>query len=196
MSDRFLICFAFTVVAISALSQAPEQRPILSDQALSDDQLAIYRLILAGWMENGKHPVHLAIQTLPLDPTEGADCAPSLKLEPSAANLVHRFREQDLPRLGLPTVALVDPEQQSQEITKNDPHTGIRKGASIADAVSNGFAHGMVSLGEIRFDRDHTHAIVWYGFTCGSLCGNGGTELLEKKDGKWGIKAQCGHWIS
>jgi hypothetical protein len=57
-------------------------------------------------------------------------------------------------------------------------------------------SHGLATLSEIRFDKQHKHAIVSYGFYCGSLCGNGGAVVLEKVDGAWRRKSQCGDWIS
>ena len=104
--------------------------------------------------------------------------------------LVHRFRPQDLSQLGSAKINLVDPERQAKEVAENDPEKTIGKGRSIEDAVRNGFAHGLVTLSEIRFDKDHKHAIVSYGFYCGSLCGNGGAMVLEKVNGSWQRKTR------
>ena len=62
--------------------------------------------------------------------------------------------------------------------------------------MRNGFAHGLVTLSEINFDKEHKHAIVSFSFFCGSLCGNGGTAVLEKVDGAWQRKSNCHNWIS
>ena len=35
-----------------------------------------------------------------------------------------------------------------------------------------------------------------YSFRCGSLCGQGGTVVFEKKDGVWKKSQNCGGWIS
>ena len=47
--------------------------------------------------------LNLSVQTVPLE-TTGAlgdeDCAKGLDLEPALPNVVHRFRQQDLPQLG------------------------------------------------------------------------------------------------
>jgi hypothetical protein len=66
----------------------------------------------------------------------------------------------------------------------------------LRDGGCNGFAHGLVTVSEIRFDKKHRHAIVSFSFYCGSLSGNGGAVLLEKIDGAWQRKSQCGGWIS
>jgi hypothetical protein len=185
--------------AVGAAGQeAAQPKPKVSDQALSAEQLAIYKLILKGWMDNGKHAVHLGIQTdpFPLDELTGdQSCGKGLSLE-AAQNVVHRFRAEDLARLGSSKIELVDVEKQAQEVRENDPEKSIRGGKSIAAAVSNGFAHGLVTVSEIRFDEKHEHAIVWYGFVCGSLCGNGGTVMLVKENGVWKRGQNCSNWIS
>jgi hypothetical protein len=119
-----------------------------------------------------------------------------LDLEPVVPGIVHRFQPADLPQLGSDKIGLVDPERQRKEVAENDPGKTIGEGRSIEDAVRNGFAHGLVTVSEIRFDKEHKHAIIFYGFYCGSLCGNGGTVILEKVDGAWQRKSQCSNWIS
>lgn len=181
----------------SAMAQGPvDPEPIVSDKALTAEQLAIYREVLKGWMDDGKSPLHLSIQTVPIDRDELA-CMKGLSLEKRNLRLVHRFRPDDLPKLGSGRMSLVDPEQQQKEIEKNDPGTAIRNGQSVDEAVSNGFAHGLVTLGEIQFDEKHQRAVVWFGFRCGGLCGNGGTVVLEKKNGIWHKKTRpCSIWMS
>ena len=102
-------------------------------------------------------------------------------MEPVQPNVVHSFKTDDLGRLGVSSIHLVDPNEQKKEVEKNDPGKAIRKGISVDDAVRNGFAHALFTLSEIWFDKDHEHAIVSYRFWCGSLCGNGGTEVLVRK---------------
>ena len=55
---------------------------------------------------------------------------------------------------------------------------------------------GWSHLSEIRFDLKHEHAILWYGFRCVGLCGNGGTVVLEKKSGVWKRGKPCSIWMS
>jgi hypothetical protein len=193
-----LLLTLILAVAAALGQETSNSKPKVSDKPMTADQLAVYRVNLHGWMDDGKHSIHLSVATTLLDQTEMGvtDCENGLDLEELDANLVHRFRTEDLPQLGSSKIGLVDPEKQAQEVADNDPGKHIGKGSSIAGAVSNGFRHGLVTLSEIRFDKSHAHAIVWYGFTCGSLCGNGGDVLLEKKHGVWGIKSHCSNWIS
>jgi hypothetical protein len=48
-------------------------------------------------------------------------------------------------------------------------------------------AAGMNSFTAVYFNRAHTLAMTQIGMFCGSTCGNWGTAILEKKNGKWEI---------
>jgi hypothetical protein len=198
----FLVRLAVVLLAaagLAAAQEATEAKPIVSDKPLTAEQIAVYRVVLHGWMDNELSTVNLSVQTVPF-PANGAfdasDCGKDLDLEPAAPAMVHRFRAADLAQLSSGNVSLVDPDRQRKEVADNDPEKTIGEGRSIEEAVRNGFAHGLVTLSEIRFDKGHKHAIVSYSFFCGSLCGNGGTVILEKNDGAWQRKSRCGEWIS
>jgi hypothetical protein len=191
---------AFLALACACLAAAGQQgEPKLSSTPLTAEQLAVYRAVLHGWMENEVRVVNLADITEPVR-TSGAMsdefCAKGLDLEPVSPSLVHRFRAQDLPQLGSDKIVLVDPEQQAKDIAEKDPERTIGKGRSIEDTARYRLDHGQVTLSEIRFSKDHNFAIVAYGFRCGGHCGNGGAAVLEKKDGIWQRKNQCNGWIS
>jgi hypothetical protein len=175
-------------------SPAQDKKITLSPDALTPDQLDIYRAVLAAWMDNNKgtHTVHLAIKTTPFELSDmDADCGKSLHMTEGSVHEIHQFHAEDVVKLAPSKVELVDPEAQSKEVAKNDPHANIRKGKSIEEVVETGFAHGLTQLGEIHFDHEHTHAIVAYDFSCGRTCGNGSTVILEKKNGAWRILSHC-----
>ena len=109
---------------------------------------------------------------------------------------MRRFKDEDLKALGAGHIRLVDPDAHGKEVRDNDPGDAIRRGADVNDAVKGGFAHGLFTLGEIRFDRSHTHAIVSFSFWCGALCGHGATMIMEKRDGSWVRQKNCSGWIS
>jgi hypothetical protein len=192
--------FELSGVASSACAQTTDSaQPKVSDRPLNDEQLAVYQAVLSRWMSGGKQPLNLAVETdaFPMDGAHDAtDCLKGLDLEVAPDNVVHRFRTEDLVQLKPANLRLVDPEAQQKEVDENDPGKAIRQGKSIDSALKNGFAHGLVWFSEIRFDKSHTHAVVFYGFHCGSLCGNGGTEILEKRNGVWKFKSQCSIWMS
>ncbi len=180
-------------------AQPPEAPPKVASQPLTTEQLAVYRTVLVSWYEGEKAKVNLGVLTDPIAaPDDSLDkrCRKGLSLEAVPAGQVHRIRSEDLAQLGPFEFHLVDPKAGEKEVSDNDPGKAIQKGKSVNDAVENGFAHGLLTLGEIQFDKSHTHALVSFSFVCGSLCGNGATMLLEKKDGVWTERAQCGGWVS
>ena len=192
---------ALVLVTFLCAASAPAQRPKarVSPAPLSAEQLAVYRVVLHGWMEGDVPTINLADKTIQLEtegPISDEGCAKGLEMEPASPSIVHRFRAEDLAHLGSDKIVLVDEDRQSKEVAENDPERGIGRGKSIDDAVRNGFSHGLVTLSEIQFDKAHNHAIVAYGFRCGGLCGNGGTWILEKQDGVWVRKSRCQEWIS
>lgn len=90
-------------------------------------------------------------------------------------------------------VVLIDAKKAKLQ----DPEDLIRKGVPVEEAVKAGFASGHFTLSEIVFNQDHTLAVFSYGFHCGSLCGNGGTVLYEKKDDTWSrSSARCTAYIN
>lgn len=156
-------------------------------------------MFLNRWMGRESDSLNLADVTAAF-PTDGAfgakDCLKGLDIETGHRGPVHPFRSEDLAKLSSVKIRLVDDKAQEKEIEKHDPGKAIREGRSVDDAVKNGFLHGKAWFSEILFDKTHTHAVVFYGFHCGSLCGNGGTAILEKQNGVWKVKSQCGIWMS
>ena len=199
---RFSTCvslLALAAVGSATAQQAVDVKPKVSDNWFTSDQLAVYRVVLASWYQGDKKAINLAIQTDPVnlgDDSFDKTCLKGLALEKTAEGEVHRFRVEDLAQLGNANFRLVDPESQAKEVRENDPGIAIREGKPVDDAVENGFAHGLLTLGEIQFDRSHTHALISFRFWCGMLCGHGTTMLLEKKGGVWTRKKQCGGWVS
>jgi hypothetical protein len=92
---------------------------------------------------------------------------------------------------------LVDATKQATIVRTNDPNQTIGKGKSVNDAVRDAFDSGLFSMSEAVFDKKHHHALVSYGFRCGSLCGSGATLLFEKVGSEWKkTDRMCGGWIS
>ena len=176
-----------------------EKKPVVSDKPLTAEQLAIYRTVLKQYLSGEHGTLNLSIRTVPVEtesPFAGHDCSKTLDMEPIQPNIVHSFKPDDLTRLDISSLRLVDPDQQGREVKKNDPGKKIRQGVSVDDTVKNGFAHALFSLSEIWFDKKHERAVVSYSFWCGSLCGNGGTLVIAKKGDQWSVKTRCGGWIS
>jgi hypothetical protein len=197
---RVLFAFLVFVSLVSAPAQHPgNAMPKVADQPLTSEQLAVYRTMLVSWFQGEKAKVNLAVFTDPVG-TNGDSldkgCLKSLSLEAAPLGQVHRIRTEDLAQFGPFEFRLVDPKAGEKEVSDNDPGLAIHRGKPVDEAVENGFAHGLLTLGEIQFDKTHTHALASFRFACGRLCGNGTTMLLEKKDGTWRKQAECGGWVS
>lgn len=174
------------------------QGPGLSDKPLTNEDLSVYRAVLAGWFQEKDFSVNLSNRTsLPdsLEISSEAECAKHGSFA-RPGTYVHQFRQSDLSQLGSANIKLVDADAQRQQVSANDPSKALRDGKTVDDAVSAGFKHGLFTLGEIRFNKNHTRAVVSFSFVCGMLCGHGSTLLLEKVDGAWKIKKRCGGYES
>jgi hypothetical protein len=191
-------CLAFLVCAAAVRGQN-DAKPVVSTDPLTSEQLAVYGAVVSAWTDKDTTPGNLANRTSLLviaRPSDDAVCAKGLDLEPQSPNLIHQIQSGDLVLLGVPKYKLVDPERDAQEVRDNDPEKSMRRGDSVDHAVRNGFAHGLLTLSEIRFDKTHTHAIVAFSFVCGSLCGHGMTLILEKTDSGWRKSGACDIWMS
>jgi len=187
----FALLFAF---ALNGQSQS-EDKPALSKDPLTAEQLEVYATFLDGYLQDPKGQLNLADKTYPLqfsDMDKNGDCLNHLPLEnlTEAGHAIHSFGQEITKGRKL---VLVDAEKHKVK----DPGDAIKNGKPVADAVSEGFASGYPSLSEIVFDKDHKHAAFKHGFHCGRLCGNGGTVLFEKTAHGWKeIKHSCSVWIS
>jgi hypothetical protein len=183
----------------SLARQAGELSPRVADRPLTAEQLNIYRAAIASWYQGDKAKVNLAALTDPADGTGDSldkGCLKGLSMEAVRAGHVHRIRQEDLAQLGPGEFHLVDPKAGAREVSDNDPGNAIQRGKQVDEAVDNGFAHGLLTLGEVQFNSTHTRALVSFSFVCGGLCGHGTSMLMGKKDGVWKRRAQCGGWIS
>ena len=125
-----------------------------------------------------------------------SDCLKGIKLENliPASHSYHALPPDVLVGKGM---TLVDPSRQTKVVRSNDPSNTIRKGKSVESAVQDAFANGLFSMSEIAFDKEHHFAVVSYRFCCGSLCGNGSTQVFEKIKGEWkNANRNCGSWVS
>jgi hypothetical protein len=143
-----LICgFALVLLSGASLTYAQtsqEKKTQVSNSSISAEQSAIYGVVLRRYLSGGDVALNLASRTAPIEtegPFAGHDCSQGLAMEPIPPTVVHFFKPDDLVRLRLTSVRLVDQDQQRKEVEKNDPGKAIRKGVSVGDAVRNGFGH-------------------------------------------------------
>lgn len=55
---------------------------------------------------------------------------------------------------------------------------------------------GIVVVSRIGFNGDHTQAVVYTGYSCGTLCGQGEYARLVKNNGAWVVTDRTVVWIS
>jgi hypothetical protein len=172
----------------------------VSKKPLNEERLKVYRDFLKTWRRDEYPTLNISIELDTIEstgPTGDEDCLKGLDAEVMPAQAMHQFLASDAGKLGEVNINLVDPDLQMKEVEKNDPWSSIQKGNSVDDAVKNGFSHGLLTFSEIQFDKNHSHAILTFGFYCGRECGNGGTILMSKTDaGIWKPTGRCHQWIA
>jgi hypothetical protein len=55
---------------------------------------------------------------------------------------------------------------------------------------------GIIVVSRIGFNHDHTQAVVYTGYTCGTMCGQGEYARLAKNNGVWVVEDHTVVWIS
>ena len=207
MRLQLLLLSAIGLMGVVCIAQNPRPKPKVSDQPLTPEQVAIYRVALKDYLKDSGDALNVSSTTEPFEyskPFFHEECLGGIELEKpdAAAQVIHRL---GLDVLINPKVVLVEPEQQRAKIRKNDPQNLVKKVVDEGEAVSDkqveesvklAFATGMFSLSEILIDKAHQHAVVSYAFDCGDLCGNGRILLLERTGEGWKVKNTCGEWVS
>lgn len=187
--------------AVRTAVRDASKRTAPSIASLSEDELAVYRAVINQWNSDGR-TLSVVDRTFALDGESltnrmsSCECLRSIDVQSlvNASHAIHLLTRSVFPERN---IRLVDANKQLTIIRGIDPHKGMAAGKSVEKAVSDAFAGGLFSLSEIAFDKDHRHALVSYGFVCGSLCGSGRTWLFEKVDGVWKrTTSDCVGWIS
>lgn len=169
---------------------------------LSEDEVGIYKAVIQEWGARDVTSLNVSAMTSPLEANSTSTalidcaCATGIQLESliRASRTYHKLTPEIL---RTERVRLVDPTKQAPIVRTNDPANALKRGRSLNDAVENAFAHGLFSLSEIAFDKEHKHALVSYSFVCGSLCGSGSTRIFEKTGSEWKRTTRsCGGWVS
>jgi hypothetical protein len=155
----------------------------------------IYMLFLNEWLGHGTTITNLAqLAERPSDDEFGkyADCLKEAQL-PAVSAALQSIDLRDSILKSRRDIRLVDAHRWHPD----DPGTAMASGATVGQAVTQGFAGGLLTLSTIAFDENHSSAIFTHFFVCGRLCGSGGTAIFQKTQGVWKqIRHQCGGWIS
>lgn len=177
---------------LAGCAQHGASTPASTLQGGQGDEAAIYGLFLDGWRDDGTSKLNVAIRADALTPEDIGDMADCAQ---PASGWTATEPVQDLTGLigHLPYVRLVNPDKW----VPTDPQDLMSRGHPVESAVEDGFAHGLMSLSAIAFDRSRQTAALKYAFVCGGLCGNGSFVIFRKtQDGWFQENRGCGGWIS
>jgi hypothetical protein len=195
------------LLSLAGATQEEELKSTISTDALTPEQVAIYRVVLKEYIKGSDGVLNLADKTDPFDESNlpnDESCFQEFKIPVAKGSdhLVHRIS----PAVVSGTrIVLVDPDQQSETVAENDPQHVVKRAIDdheevsdkqLEQSVKRAFETGLFTLSEIAFDKEHRYAIVAYGFNCGMLCGNGNTLVLKKVKTRWKIAKRCGGWVS
>ena len=187
---------------VSVLGNTRSAEPVKSNVPLSDDEIAIYQVVLQQYVTSKEADrLDVSVRTYPFDPNSHrsgvtADCLRGIELQ-NLASIAHTFHLLTPNVLTVKNSRLVDPDKQSQIVRENDPDKTMRKGKSVSEAVNEAYSTALFSLSEIAFDKENRHAVVSYSYWCGALCGHGSTLVFERVGNIWKkMDRHCGGWIS
>jgi hypothetical protein len=198
------LSFGFLFLAMAAAARNHQPKPVISNDQMTSEQVAIYRAVLENYTKGTEVSLNISNLTQPFRGNDEKECLKGIELPPDAESKPAIHRLDPAVALG-PKMALVDPNQQNKVVKQNDPGNRIHNASEsgrplsdkdIEDSVKQAFSTALFTFSEIAFNQEHTRAAVQYSFYCGRLCANGGTLVLAKESGKWKIVSQCSSWIS
>jgi len=188
-------------VVASAMAQTPSATPPAPLETCTADDYAIYsaalneifgkqkaqKLVLIDQTSTGVPP-GLAATTRFMGKAQ-----PLLKEFPKEArddfdakNKTHAKIEADKIKTSF-EVTLVAPDEAAKLVQGRDGWANLR------DRYQS---HGITLVSRPGLDSDRTHALLYTGTSCGSLCGGGDLIFLTKEGGQWKVSNIANIWMS
>jgi hypothetical protein len=195
------------ILSLLAAAQDDAPKPIVSNNPLTAEQIAVYRAVLEDYTNGSGGALNVADRTELLDRSGfgvDEDCFKSIQAQPTKDSvlIIHKLdRSLALDK----RFSLVGPGHQQDKIKENDPQKLIKSAIDnhqkvadkqVNESVKRAFETGLFTLSEILFDKQQRHALVAYSFVCGGLCGNGNLLALTRFGKKWKVTKKCGGWVS
>src|ERR1700722_8225928 len=119
-----LIVAVLLVISSGAVSQEKALKPTVSDTPLTNEQIAVYRAVLAVYLKGSDDVLNLANITQPLDAAD-TDCLRGLSAElAKPTSVIHRIGPS---LVADKKIILVEPDRQHETIKENDPQNLIKK---------------------------------------------------------------------
>jgi hypothetical protein len=157
-------------------------QPVLAKSEPSEDQIEVYKAFLTFYAAGR---LKLGNRTMPLEVSEDdiRGCLTGLEPEPSSdMSVIHRLSPE---MFRGEKIKLVDAQAQLSLVAEADPGRTIREGLPVDEAVENAFSAGLLRLSEVVFAVGRKFAVMQFNFSCGSLCGQGGTWVFERSGEEW-----------
>ena len=116
------------------------------------------------------------------------------KADKNTVPIIHKFDSSVVSGLN---ASLVDPDKQRNKVESiprfppcmfsSDPEqrSGENCERQLKKLLDLHYQAALLTVSEILFDEQHLHVGVSFEFDCGVLCGERGSALLKKVDGKW-----------
>ena len=192
------MAIVFLSASICAVSQHDSPKPPVSDEPLTTEQIAVYRVVLRDYLKGSDGSLNLANVTEPFDQL-GKACLKGMRLgHATMPTITHKLEPSVVSNT---KIVLVDPERQETAIEENDPQNLMKKAIDdhekvtseqLDESIKQAFQSGLFTLS----DKEHHRAAVAYRFVCGMLCGNGNTIVLRKDGRDWKVTKKCFGYVS
>jgi hypothetical protein len=158
------------------LAIAWTREPVVAQQGpgkpgLSAEQIEVYKAFLDYYRGNSGGYTRIADVTLPVAARTDR-CVSGIELEhlSGAQHPIHKLSPE----------IIGEKHDFALVATDSTPQKHVR----------------VLQLSEVSFDRQHRHAMLYFNFHCGILCGEGQTVVFEKVAGVWKHTRSCMNWIS
>jgi hypothetical protein len=200
-----------TCLLLVAFQAAPTQQPNKLSGELPDEDYAIYSLVLqTHFVKDGIERIVLGDHTLMEYPpimmamTQFGGSKDAKTIGESAAKETLQDYEQKnktpLPlapkfTLNVPLVLMSAAERDRVFMITGEKKVAGPKGMEAFQKLYPK-SPGFMNISRIGFNSDRTQALLYIGFVCGGLCGEGHIFLLVKENGTWKIRHVAMTWVS
>jgi hypothetical protein len=202
----FYAAMLFVSLTLAAAKPKPTTEPILTNEPLTPERVAIYRDFLATYAAdpaNVDGPVlNVVMVTEPFTPSRNMDpdkpCLWADDIDNLTTPQLHKFSPDASPSARIRFVDLREPEPVRTSHSLSVPFVHRKSAAAPPPSPppSGPPPATRITLSEIVFNKAHTLAAFHYSVRCGDECGHGDTVLYELHSGAWRpAKSGCSKWV-
>lgn len=190
-----LIVLAVMVLLTTSCSGHYTRTP--APQSEERDAAYMYSAFLDSWSEGGKYTVNVykAAQLSTQDPSDFTECAQKLGEPATQWGESYSFRNLRSVIGELPYVRFI----RSTDLRALGRERSAAEAATKTAIIQAGFAHSVVTLSAITFNKQRTLAMFHFSSVCGGLCGYGHVVAFKRTPNGWVLQkksAACGAWMS